>query len=149
MKKIALLLVALPFMACSNDESQPASVTTEKFGDQTNQFAPPSWLQGTWAPDAANTNGQQYNFTFTSDNICSASAASNGICWKAIVEGLNAQNIEYTINQQVTPTTYTAGYITNGIVVSVQFTKLANNKITVFVPQGASPQGVTGELVKQ
>lgn len=149
MKKIALLLAVLPFMACSNDDSQPVSATAEKFGDVTNQFAPPSWLYGTWAPNAVDATGQQYRFTFSSDNICSASASSNSICWKEAVEGLNTQNVDYTINQNVTETTYTVGYVSNGEVVSVQFTKLANNKISVFVPEGASPQGVTGELVKQ
>jgi len=151
MKKIALLLTALPFMACSNDDSKPVSASADRTVETTELtgFTPPSWILGTWAPDAVDANGQQYHFTFSIDNICSASAATNAICWKEAVQGLDAQNIDYVINEEVTPTSYTVGYVTNGVVESVQFTKLADNKINVFVPNGASPQGVTGELVKQ
>ncbi|MDV6169546.1 hypothetical protein R1T16_14010 [Flavobacterium sp. DG1-102-2] len=132
MKKIILLLTALIALACSNDETETVAVNQ-------NTFNPPAWIQGTWAKE--NAAAADYNFVINADNICSTAANTNSACWKEGIAELKKKNANYVISEEATDTFYSVSYTVNGKVTSVMFTKMDDNKIDVFVPEGADPKG--------
>lgn len=145
MKRIILLIAPFLLLSCANDESAGMTGTTQKTVDTT--FNPPTWLHGVWTAETGNQQNS-YSFVFNGDNICYSAANTNSVCWKEGVAQLTSDNISYNIDEQVTGTNYTVSYTANGVTTAVSFTKLADNKISVFVPEGADPYA-EGTFVKQ
>ncbi|PZR24433.1 MAG: hypothetical protein DI539_00205 [Flavobacterium psychrophilum] len=142
MKKIFLLIAPLLLASCSDDDS----TATDTTANTASAFNPPSWIQGAWAPESS-TEEYPHTFLFSGDNICHAAANTNSICWKESIEGLAKP--DYFLQEQVSDSTYTVIYNLGGRVTSFMFTKLANNKIDVFVPAGAEFEETAGVFVKQ
>ncbi len=145
MKKFISFIALLLIFSCANDESEGIKNAAQKNVDTT--FNPPAWLQGVWT---AETNNQQhaFSFAFNSDNICFSAANTNTMCWKEAVAQLAADAVNYTIDEQATDINYTVSYTANDITTAISFTKLADDKISVFVPEGADKYA-EGTFVKQ
>ena len=120
MKKLLFLFLTVSLLACSGDDSSDSV--------NSNDFNPPAWIQGTWGYE--NVNSLTPAFRFKPADVCQL--LNNGMsesCWGSQVELLAQNNVNYTVDEQSTDSSYSVAFGSNGTTNTLTFEKISDSKI--------------------
>ena len=126
MKKIILLITIITLSySCSNSDNS---------GNNTNNcqtLHPPTWIQGTWIKQNAPTAA---GYKFTADDVIENynEISSGGISRKFQLDFYCTSNVNYTVTENITPTSYFLEINWGGIA-TYNFTKISATTIKSFV----------------
>ena len=100
MKKLILLIPIITLLfSCSNSDNSD----TNNNNCQTLQ--PPSWIQGTWIKQNSPV-GSYTGYKFTSDDVIDIFSQSNSNSRKFQLDFYCTSNVNYTVTENITPTSY-------------------------------------------
>jgi hypothetical protein len=122
MKKIILLITIITLSySCSNSDNS---------GNNTNNcqtLHPPTWIQGTWIKQNAPTAA---GYKFTADDVIENynEISSGGISRKFQLDFYCTSNVNYTVTENITPTSYFLEINWGGIA-TYNFTKISATTI--------------------
>ena len=122
MKKLILLLtiIALLFSCSSSDNSD-----TNNNNCQT--LNPPTWIQGTWIKQNSPV-GSYTGYKFTSDDVIDIFSQSSSNSRKFQLDFYCTSNVNYTVTENITPTSYFLEINWGGIA-TYNFTKISATTI--------------------
>lgn len=123
MKKIILLIAFTSLLfSCSSD--------SDNSSDNTNNcqtINPPTWIQGTWIKQNS-TVGTYTGYKFTSDDAVDIFSQSNSYSRKYQIDFYCNSNVNYTLLENITPTSYFLEINWGGIV-TYNFIKISDTTI--------------------
>ncbi len=103
MKKLILLLLFTSLLfSCSGDNN------TDNTGTNSNNcqtLNPPTWIQGTWIKQNSPA-GSYTGYKFTSDDVIDIFSQSSSNSRKFQLDFYCNSNVNYTVTENITPTSY-------------------------------------------
>ncbi len=122
MKKLILLITIITLLfSCSNSDNSD----TNNNNCQTLQ--PPSWIQGTWIKQNSPV-GSYTGYKFTSDDVIDIFSQSGSNSRKFQLDFYCTSNVNYTVTENITPTSYFLEINWGGIA-TYNFTKISATTI--------------------
>lgn len=125
MKKIILLLIFTTLLhSCSSDSNNDNPGTNINNCQTLN---PPAWIQGTWIKQNSSA-GSYTGYKFTSDDVIDIGSQSFSNSRKFQLDFYCNSNVNYTVTENTTPTSYFLEINWSGIA-TYNFAKISDTKI--------------------
>lgn len=122
MKNIILLIAFTTLLfSCSNSDNSSNNT------NNCQTLHPPTWIQGTWIKQNSPV-GFYTGYKFTSDDVIDISSQSNSNSRKFQLDFYCNSNVNYTVTESTTPTSYFLEINWSGIA-TYNFTKISNTMI--------------------
>ena len=122
MKKIILLLTIITLsFSCSNSDNSSNN------SNNCQTLNPPTWIQGTWIKQNSPV-GSYTGYKFTSDDVIDIFSQSNSNSRKFQLDFYCTSNVNYTVTENITPTSYFLEINWSGIA-TYNFTKISATTI--------------------
>ena len=120
MKKLIFVLVTLLTLSCSKSDDKTST---------SNDFNPPSWIQGTWGIRDNDLNTTTKLFRFTNDDyIIIASPFEQS--YKGLISQIRSTGGTASVTESISPTNYSfTANITTSTAISNSFTYIIANSI--------------------
>jgi hypothetical protein len=122
MKKLILLLTIITLsFSCSNSDNSSNN------SNNCQTLNPPTWIQGTWIKQNSPI-GSYTGYKFTSDDAIDIFSQSNSNSRKFQLDFYCTSNVNYTVTENITPTSYFLEINWGGIA-TYNFTKISATTI--------------------
>jgi len=122
MKKLILLLTIITFsFSCSNSDNSSNN------SNNCQTLNPPTWIQGTWIKQNSPV-GSYTGYKFTSDDVIDIFSQSGSNSRKFQLDFYCNSNVNYTVTENITPTSYFLEINWSGIA-TYNFTKISATTI--------------------